>query len=1056
MKKITLLCLCFIITNLYSQDNASIKELVKTIQTYPYSDPNPIAQPDNYYYPYFRFDGFAHKAIEKAWKVVELENDYIKISILPEIGGKIWGAIEKSTGEEFIYSNSVVKFRDIAMRGAWTSGGIELNFGVIGHAPTSATPVDYYIRTNADGSVSCFLSATDFFTQTRWETEVNLPKDKAYFTTNTVWHNPTPLVQPYYQWMNAAYQVNGDLEFCFPGSNWIGHDGSAHSWPFDDEKRDLSWYKNNDFGGSKSHHVLGGISDFYAAYWHDLDFGSGHYAPYGEKLGMKVFLWAHSRSGGIWEDLLTDTDGQYVELQSGRLFNQAVEQSTKTPFKHVGFSAYETDVFKEYWFPVINSKGVLKANPYGSLNVEKNIKSQTIYFSPLQKIKDEINIYFGEELKYTVKIDLKVLETWQYSFNLNTNNEPLTIVLGNEKLVYSEKIEENITNRPMESPIDFDWNSVYGLYLNGLHWIYQNKLDKAEDSFKKCLAKDGYYAPALNQIATLYFRKGNWEKALEFSKKSLSMNAYDAEANFIYGLTNRKLNKWIDAQDGFAVASLSPTYRDAANIELSKLFIGKKDLLSAKNYADKVLFRKANDQEANLIMAVIHRKTGNLKEASAFVDKIRATSPLNQLANFEAAELMASKDSKEIFLKGIKNEMPHETLMDLSDWYTYIGCYTEAIELLEMSSAHPLVYLKLAYLYKEIINISKSDNYLQKALDASSDFVFPFRKENLGILQWANKNSKDWKPKYYLGLLYWSLGDLESSKELFKQCGNEPDSYSFYISRKKLFRDDDSYNSEKDLLKSFDLGKSDWRTSQYLIDYYLDINDVDKALKSAEIGTSLFPSNDILKYQYATCLLSKGEYAACRNILEKTTIIPSEGARYGRLTYHQACVMEAIENYNNTNFNEALNFIVDARKWPENLGAGKPYDLDETVEDFMEAECLFAKNKKSKAKKLYQKIIDIKQQNRSRYNSIDYLYLLSKKRMEQQIDLQAFFGEWKEYKSNDLVQQWCEFMIQNDTDAALQIESEISIDSGGTVWNPRNSDAEFEIVKAIAKSVKIN
>jgi len=75
-----------------------------------------------------------------------LENKYVKVSVFPEIGGKVWGAIEKSTNNEFIYYNSVVKFRNIAMRGPWTSGGIEFNFGIIGHAPTTATPVDYSFK----------------------------------------------------------------------------------------------------------------------------------------------------------------------------------------------------------------------------------------------------------------------------------------------------------------------------------------------------------------------------------------------------------------------------------------------------------------------------------------------------------------------------------------------------------------------------------------------------------------------------------------------------------------------------------------------------------------------------------------------------------------------------------------------------------------------------------------------------------------------------------------------------------------------------------------------
>ena len=266
-----------------AQNPSSIKEIVRTMNTYPFSDPDPVPMPENLYYPYFRFDGYTDKSIMKDWKVVEMENDYIKLTLFPEIGGKIWGAVEKTTNKEFIYSNHVVKFRDIAMRGAWTSGGIEFNYGIIGHAPTTSSPVDYQLRTNEDGSVSCFISSIELITRTSWSVEVNLPKDKAYFTTRMIWYNGSSIDQPYYQWTNAGFKASGNLEFCYPGQYYIGHGGDVHSFPKDESARDISWYEKNNFGGAKSYHVLGKYNDFYGAYWHDDNFGSVHYAPYDDK-----------------------------------------------------------------------------------------------------------------------------------------------------------------------------------------------------------------------------------------------------------------------------------------------------------------------------------------------------------------------------------------------------------------------------------------------------------------------------------------------------------------------------------------------------------------------------------------------------------------------------------------------------------------------------------------------------------------------------------------------------------------------------------------------------
>ena len=103
-----------------AQNNATVREFEKEFKTYPFSDPNPVANPSNVY-PYYRFDGFTNKPVQQKWKVVELENDFIKLWVMPQIGGKIWTAIDKKNNRPFIYQNDVIKFRDIAMRGPWTS-----------------------------------------------------------------------------------------------------------------------------------------------------------------------------------------------------------------------------------------------------------------------------------------------------------------------------------------------------------------------------------------------------------------------------------------------------------------------------------------------------------------------------------------------------------------------------------------------------------------------------------------------------------------------------------------------------------------------------------------------------------------------------------------------------------------------------------------------------------------------------------------------------------------------------------------------------------------------
>ena len=188
---------------------SKINEEQWEIKTYPFSDPDPvpILVRNPKIYPYHAFNKFSHTGQQQSWKVVRLENPWLQLFLLPEVGGKIYGAIEKSTGKEFVYLNKVLKFRQIALRGPWTSGGIEFNFGIVGHTPAGATPVDYLLRENPDGSVSCVIGNLDLPSRTRWSVTITLPNDKAFFETRSLWYNPSPFHQSYYVWLNDAIKA---------------------------------------------------------------------------------------------------------------------------------------------------------------------------------------------------------------------------------------------------------------------------------------------------------------------------------------------------------------------------------------------------------------------------------------------------------------------------------------------------------------------------------------------------------------------------------------------------------------------------------------------------------------------------------------------------------------------------------------------------------------------------------------------------------------------------------------------------------------------------------
>ena len=211
-----------------SGQKAIIKEESRSILTYPYSDPNPVpamavSSMVSPFYPYFVFDGYTDKGINKEWKVISLDNDFINVTVLPEVGGKVWGAIEKSTGLEFVYQNHVMKFRAIGIRGPWTSGGIEHNFGLdLGHAPWTASPVDYIVKENSDGSVSCIVGGLDLASRTQWRVNILLPKDKAYFETRACGIIPLLFMMPICPGKTEALRLQVIFNSSFPAISISG------------------------------------------------------------------------------------------------------------------------------------------------------------------------------------------------------------------------------------------------------------------------------------------------------------------------------------------------------------------------------------------------------------------------------------------------------------------------------------------------------------------------------------------------------------------------------------------------------------------------------------------------------------------------------------------------------------------------------------------------------------------------------------------------------------------------------------------------------------------
>ncbi|MEX0313569.1 MAG: DUF5107 domain-containing protein [Allomuricauda sp.] len=972
MKKITLLLLLASLGMM--AQTATITEETRQLDTYGFGTPNPvpILTENPKIFPYFKFEGYSHTSQKKGWKVIKLENEYIEVYVLPEIGGKVWGAIEKSTGNEFLYRNEVVKFRNISMRGPWTSGGIEFNFGIIGHHPSTATPVDYATRTNKDGSVSCIVGNLDLPSRTYWQVEVRLEKDKAYFETNASWYNGTPLNQSYYNWMTGAAPASNDLEFFIPGNGYLEHNGTWQKWPIDDKGRNLAMYKNNDFGPSKSYHIVGDYKNYFGGYYHDRNVGFGHLSPYEEMPGQKLWLWALSRSGGIWEDLLTDTDGQYIEFQAGRLFNQYFP-GAENPVSQANFDPYMMDSWQELWFPIKQIGGMEAASEYGVLNVEHADGKATIGINALQAFDEPLQIFINGEEVSSEKLQMAPMQVFEKTIAVKAS-DTLEIALGKDKLKYTS-VSKTLLKRDFVHNPEVKMSEVEQLFHEASEAMKYREYKLADEKLSKLLELNPTHARALVLLVEAEYRKTRYDKALEYANTALQLDTYDPGANYQAGIAYWGKGDALNALEALGWAARSMQYRSAAYAQMAEIYLNQNNLKKAETYAKKALaFNKFNGN-ARQVLLVVYRKQGDKRAFNKNLDKLLRVSPINHFATFE--KVLAEQGNPSDVLKSIQNEFANETLLELALTYLNLGQEEEALQVLELNTNDSKSELYSAYLLSEE-DKEKSNALMNALVVGSPDFVFPYRRETIPVLEWAVSTNNDWKFKYYLAQNYLVVGQKDKAIELLKQCGDTPDNDTFYKFRAKV-NDNGSYESKRrDYNTALQLNTKYWKNWDDLMLFYLENDKNQEAAALGKKAVKKFTDNYNVGLSYAKALVATDNYSKAISILGNLNILPFEHASESKNIYNDAHIHLAKQYMDKNRFSKAITLLEASKEWPEHLGVGTPYNPDNRLPNYLLGICHEKLGSSEKAKANFEKAAEYKEGNVSSLNTLFTLEALDK------------------------------------------------------------------------------
>ncbi|MBK7257558.1 MAG: DUF5107 domain-containing protein [Ignavibacteriae bacterium] len=1029
---------------------ATVTETEQSFRTYPYSDPDPVGHPGAIY-PYFRFQGYTASPVTRTWNVITLENQYIRVLVAPQMGGKILGAYEKGSGLPFLYFNNVIKFREIAMRGPWTSGGVEFNFGDLGHAPTTASPVDYLTRSNPDGSVSCVVGTMDLASRTEWRVEIRLPADRAYVETRSFWYNPTDLSTSRYHWMNGAADAGEDLEFIYPGSAFIGHDGEVGAWPFDPQGRDITKYRNNNFGSYKSYHVLGKNTDFFGARWGSKDLGVLHWSHYTDKPGKKIWIWGLSREGEIWRNLLTDPDlgnGQYVEIQSGLHFNQPTTKSYLTPFKHMAFLPSTAEQFTECWMPFRGLQNVVAANQEGALDVRRADGRLQIGFCPFGPVNDSLMVRADGKVIGAYALHLRPLQAVTYDIALSGAVRAYEVNVGTRIAYASDGELAYPLERPLQPPA-FDWTSAYGLSVDARERMRARDYDGAYACFERSLKADPTHLPSLSGAAELALRRFDTAAALGYARRALAIDAYDAEANYAYGLVQRLRGRYADAEDGCGFAARSAALRPAASVQLAEMAFIRGIMKEAEEYARQALTADATCVRALRVLAVLYRITGDTMAADRARASIGSLDPLNHFVRWESYR--ASPDARHLraFKDGLRGEFPHESCQEIAATYIGLGAHGEAIAVLRESPSHPLVQLWTAYLLAQTGRPDDARVMLDAALKESAAFVFPFRSESEPVLAWAATVTPHWKIRYYRALLYWSRGRRDLAQQEFAACGARPDLPAFYLTRAS-FAGKGVADAGADLRRAVELGGGDWRTHLALTEFYGTNGRIAEARKVAGVGAALFPASYALQLASARAMIMTGEHAGARAILDTLAILPFEGARYGREAYRFVYVMSALDALKRGNPGEAHMLLAKAREWPERLGAGKPYDTDDRVEDLIDAVACDRSGDVRGAQEYRRKIIAYSQEHAGMDRVQHVIGIVTMRKEGKEEAARALLRSWPPPAPQNAVQAWARFFLDGKGKEARALEA-----TAPPEMDRWSGDAEYRLVRSTLDALGI-
>lgn len=930
------------------KDKAQVRIEKVTIPTYGVGDPdkNPMFFDNRTYqgssgrvYPLPIIEKIFDTCKDETYTAVILENEYIRVTVLPELGGRIQRAYDKTNGYDFVYYNEVIKPALVGLLGPWISGGIEFNWPQH-HRPTTFCPVDYCLEEGRNGKKTVVLSEVDQMYGTKGETRISVEPGRAAIEIKGKLYNGTCLPQTFLWWANPAVAVNDNTQSVFPPD--------VHA-VFDHGKRDVSrfpiatgvYYKHDYSAGvdisryknipvPTSYMCAHSDYDFVGGYDYGKQAGLLHVADHHIAPGKKQWTWGCGDFGKAWDRNLTDKNGPYIELMTGVFTDNQPDFTWLAP--------YEEKNFTQYFLPYKKIGYVKNANKDCalSLSLENGTAHVGFYavrkFSCLKVTLTDVssgNVLMSEAKAFSPENAL--VREIPFAGKAVDLRMAVTDENGRQLLSWQpeapklEKIPDPmpVPKRPEQTA------TTEELYLTGRHLEqYRHAHWKPDPYYLEALSRDPGDIRSNTAYGELLIRRGEFEKSLPYFDAAIrratqhNPNPQDSACFYEKGLALFWLGRFDAAYAAFYKSVWSSAQQEMGFFFLALIDCRRGDYETALEHIEMSLVKNAANLKAQAIHGAILHELNQKEEAQEVLRAALKCDPFAYACRFELSR--DCEQEKDNYLKLAAGR--ESTFVETADLFAEAGFFNRAEEVLALAPQKPLVLYRRAFLAEKMS--ADGSGYLSRAAASDTSYVFPNRLEDEIVLSWVCRRApEDGKAPYYLGCELYAWGRRDEAIALWGKSSQSADFPTVYRNLALGYFNvrGDGKKAREELEKAFAMDRSDARVLMELDQLYGRLKmPAQKRLAFLNENKETAFKRDDVYLEYCTLLNILGRYQEALDLILARHFHPWEGGE-GKVSaqYMASLTGLAKEAMKRGEAEKAEKLLASALVFPETIGEGK-------------------------------------------------------------------------------------------------------------------------------------